>query len=406
MALTLYRRHRRDCKAGHQEDLHTSEFDERKKGFRRCECPIIISGSLQKKFKRQSSGRWQWDEAKVISDDLEKAGNWEGYHAPPAEPEAPKTQRISTAFALEAFLARSRNRNNAPATLAKYKTFSNQLSGYCDGKGFVYIDQLTVADMDAFYASWKDGLRAKAKKLDRLKRFSKFCYKRRWITDDLADDLNAPAGSNIVRPKNPFTDEELEEIFKACDQIGPAPGPPRRNWGGEDAKDFIYLSIYTGLRISDVATFDISQRLKGNDVFLRMHKTQRPLFTWIPDWLVERLRARDKRYGSLIFKCGVTHNMKQLTDIWRNKRLAYVFDLAGPFDQTPHPHRFRYTFVRILIDKGVPIPDIAELIGDTEEILRKHYAPWIKPRQERLSRILQEAFEDKPKPNDKVVSIR
>jgi hypothetical protein len=55
------------------------------------------------------------------------------------------------------------------------------------------------------------------------------------------------------------------------------------------------LSIYTGLRISDVATFDTAERLKGNDVFLRMHKTKKELYTWIPDWLVMRLKARERK---------------------------------------------------------------------------------------------------------------
>ena len=150
MPLALYRRHRRDCRAAHPEDLRTSEFDERKKGFRRCECPIIISGTLQKAFRRQSSGRWQWDEARTIANDLERAGNWQGYHTAPPELEPTKPKRISVAFALEAFLARSKNRNNAPATLAKYKTFANQLSAYCANKGYIYLDQLSVADMDAF----------------------------------------------------------------------------------------------------------------------------------------------------------------------------------------------------------------------------------------------------------------
>ena len=60
------------------------------------------------------------------------------------------------------------------------------------------------------------------------------------------------------------------------DTFGPAkPGPGHRNWTGEDVKDFVYLSVYTGLRISDIATFDITKRLDGNDVFLRMHKTNR-----------------------------------------------------------------------------------------------------------------------------------
>ena len=106
----------------------------------------------------------------------------------------------------------------------------------------------------------------------------------------------------------------------------------------------------------------------------------------------------------MIFAAGVTRNAKQLCDIWRNKRLKKVFALAGPWDTSPHPHKFRHTFVRILLEKGVPVPDVAELIGDSEQILRKQYAAWIPGRQDRLSRILQEAFSDRSK--GKVVAIR
>jgi integrase len=127
-----------------------------------------------------------------------------------------------------------------------------------------------------------------------------------------------------------------------------------------------------------------------------MHKTRQPLHTWIPDWLVTRLRAREEKHGALIFRCGVSFTMKQLTDIWRNKRLATVFDLAGPFDEKPHPHRLRHTFVRILLEAGVPENEVAVLIGDTVEILRKHYSRWLPSRQQRLSGILRDAFEKRP----------
>jgi hypothetical protein len=88
------------------------------------------------------------------------------------------------------------------------------------------------------------------------------------------------------------------------------PGPGHRPWSGEDAKDFIYLSIYTGLRISDVSTFNIAERPNGNDLFLRMHKTKKELYTWIPDWLVNRLRDRENKCGALIFRSGEATNMR------------------------------------------------------------------------------------------------
>ena len=43
--------------------------------------------------------------------------------------------------------------------------------------------------------------------------------------------------------------------------------------------------------------------------------------------------------------------------------------------------------------------DVAELLGNTEQIVRKHYAAWIPERQERLTAVLKAAFETKPKPN-------
>lgn len=201
----------------------------------------------------------------------------------PAAAESAHPVRISITDATDAYLARCQNRGIRESTLAKYQTFAKQLRGYADLRGYFFVQQLTVADMDRFYASWKDGKRSRAKKLERLKSFVRFCLKRKWLSEDITEDLEAPEGSSLPANKDPFTDAELERIYKACDALGgpTAPGPGYRNWAGEDVKDFILLSIYTGLRISDVATFDIGERLKGNDVFLRMHKTGKELYTWI-----------------------------------------------------------------------------------------------------------------------------
>ena len=400
MTLALYRRHRRECKASHPEDLRTSEYDERKKGWRRCECPIIASGTLEKKFRRQNTGQWEWEPARLTARAWEAQGTWRMVDPQPQPATVPTKTRVTIREATDAFLAKCKNRAIQPSTLIKYQTFTRQLIAYAESRGYAHLDQLTVTDMDRFYASWTDGIRGRAKKLDRLKGFVKFCLRRKWLEEDIALDLEAPAGSSVTLPKAPFTDEELTRIYAACDSLPPG----RRNWTGEDAKDFIDLSLYTGLRISDVATFDITKRLTGNDVFLRMHKTRQPLSTYIPTWLVTRLRKREKIHGPLIFKAGVTLNAKQLCDIWRNKRLRTIFENSGPWEEPPTPHRFRHTFVRILLEKGVPLSDVAELVGDTPQIVAKHYSRFVKTRQDRLTKILQDAFEDRPR--QKIVAIR
>jgi integrase len=402
MPLALYRRHRRDCKSGHPEGQRTSEYDERKKGWKRCECPIFTSGTLQGRFKRQNTGQWEWTAAQPIARAWETAGSWEGEGpslAAPKAPESPSQQRTSIQDAITAFLAHRENRGLTQSTLKKYRTLTRQLCAFAESRGYIKLDQLGVSDMDVFYASWKDGIRSKAKKLETLKSFVKFCRKRKWMTEDITEDLQAPEGSSIPPNKAPFTDAELDRLFKSCDEIGgPKPrGPGYRPWGGEDVRDFIFLSIYTGLRISDVSTFNIADRLNGNDVFLRMHKTKKELYTWIPDWLVVRLREREKNHGALIFKAGEAATMRNISERWRDN-VGKIFKLAGPFDTPPTPHRFRHTFVRMLLEKGVPIADVAELVGDSEEVVRKHYAKWVPERQARLTKILREAFDDKPKP--------
>jgi integrase len=160
--------------------------------------------------------------------------------------------------------------------------------------------------------------------------------------------------------------------------------------------------VYTGLRISDVGLFRMN-RLKGNEVFLRAKKNGGEVFAYIPDWLRDRLIARSKRFAIRPFLIGHSDRLETVTDMWRRK-IGKVFELAGEFDETPTPHRFRHTFARILLGRGVPVADVADLLGDDEKTVREHYSRWVPERQARLTKILMDAFDDKPKP--KLVAIR
>jgi integrase len=169
----------------------------------------------------------------------------------------------------------------------------------------------------------------------------------------------------------------------------------------------VMLLCWTGLRISDGATFDMSRVSPhpegGANIFLRMHKTKGALFTWVDDWLYDRLLERQKAFGPKIFATGTSERLDTKTDLWR-RRIGKAFDLAGPYEcGKPTPHIFRHTFVRLLLQRGVAPADVAELIGDTEDIVLKHYARWVPERQERLTNILREKLSSAPKP--KLVAI-
>jgi integrase len=154
--------------------------------------------------------------------------------------------------------------------------------------------------------------------------------------------------------------------------------------------------LYTGYRISDATFFDMN-RLRGNEVIIRAQKNGQHVFGVLPDFVRDRLLARAKAHGSRPFIVGRSERLETVTNVWR-RRLAMAFNAAGAFEHTPTPHRFRHTFARILLEKGVSIADVAELMGDDEETIRRHYARWVPERQARLTRVLTEAFVDKPRP--------
>jgi integrase len=137
-----------------------------------------------------------------------------------------------------------------------------------------------------------------------------------------------------------------------------------------------------------------------------MHKTKGPLSTWVDNWLYERLLARERKHGTKIFACGASERLETATDGWRRK-INRAFDLAGAFEcGTPTPHVFRHTFVRLLLQRGVSPRDVADLIGDTEDMVVKHYARWVPERQERLTNILREKLSTAPKPKLAVIRGR
>jgi integrase len=402
MPLNLYRRHRQECEGGHPEESRSGEFDERKKGWRRCACFIFASGTLGGNFKRKYTGKTDWDAARALAAEWEQARSWDGTpKAPqPAPIENPVAPRITIADAIKVFLSNREGAKIAAATLRKYRTFSKQLTGFADRRGYVMLDQLTSSDIDLFYSGLALGPRAKGKRLGTIRAFFRFCMNRKWLHENpVSSDLKPPIGANRVANKAPFTDEELRRIIDACDRMPDVvwrSGMGQGVWTGKDVKDFIWVMAYTGLRISDVGLFHM-KRLNGNEVFLRAKKNGGDVFAYIPDWLRDRLTARAKRCGVRPFIAGQSDRLETVTDMWRRK-IGKVFELAGRFDEPATPHRFRHTFARILLQRGVPVADVADLLGDDEDTVREHYARWVPERQARLTKILKDAFDDKPKP--------
>src|ERR1019366_9514220 len=58
-----------------------------------------------------------------------------------------------------------------------------------------------------------------------------------------------------------------------------------------------------------------------------------------------------------------------------------------------HPHMFRDTFAVEMLVAGVPLEQVSILLGHKSvKITEKHYAPWVKARQEQLAANVRKAW--------------
>jgi site-specific recombinase XerD len=104
----------------------------------------------------------------------------------------------------------------AHSTVRKYKLLKRQMEEFAKGRGLRFLVEFDLPSVSQFRASWKDGPRSSAKKLERLRAFFRFAQKRKWIAENPPADLKAPRVT--LCPTLPFTSAEMLRILAAIDK--------------------------------------------------------------------------------------------------------------------------------------------------------------------------------------------
>jgi len=363
--LTIYRRHRKDCK-------------QRTKGrkYRHCQCPIWVDGALGGKEMRESLKLRDWRRAQDL------IREWEAENRRPAQQE----HQVTIKDAHTRFIADAEARKLNDATLNKYRLLFRQLDGFAETYKLQFLKQLDLDALATFRATWTQGPRTSLKKLERLRAFMRFAEKRKWIDDNPATELKAPKVPN--KPTMPFTREEMIRIFAALEPYGKSAGA--RN--ARRLRAFVLLLRYSGLRIGDATQLDVS-RLDGNKLLLHTQKTGVPVYCVLPDVVVEALNVAPCSSERYFFWTGASkvHSAKGK---WQ-RRLQRLFEFA----KVPkgHPYQFRDTFAVELLLAGVPLDRVSILLGHSSiRITGRHYAPWTRSRQEQIEADLRAAWANDP----------
>lgn len=214
VALNVYRRHRQDCEVGHPEESRSGEFEERKRGWKRCACIIFASGTLAGKFKRKSTRQNDWERAREI------VSGWKdwGGELPALVPETISVSKVTVDRAVKAFLA-THAESSAPATQRMYRYMMNRFRKFSELKGYLLLDQWGPIDVREFRASWEVAPNTATKNMTILKSFFEFAVSNEWIVRNparLIKDLRNRS-ENRSKERIPFSDEELARMFEACE---------------------------------------------------------------------------------------------------------------------------------------------------------------------------------------------
>lgn len=253
----------------------------------------------------------------------------------------------------------------------------------------VFVADLTPAHLTAWRASWKFSDYTGAQRWGMVRSFFNFCEQQGWIQDSPARKLRRMAYERGSRTAI-FTDKQYETILDAVPKYEPenVPAATRASWQ-QRITTFIELLRWSGMALIDAVQY--RPELVGKDGVLRYRRQKTGVLATVPlpEHLIALLRSvpleRDSIGPDQPFRTkGYTPHSDTIT--WR-KRLMKLFAVAGIKEcrnelgksRKAHPHQLRDTFAVWNLRYGVPLHDVAKMLGHSNPtITAKAYLPWVK----------------------------
>jgi site-specific recombinase XerD len=289
--------------------------------------------------------------------------------------------------------------DSAHGTWRKYRSSLRLLTSFCEQAGISALAGVTIEVLEDFRRSRAISQVTGKSELQALRTFFAHCVSRKWLSTNPAKELKAPKN---LRPNEvvPYTLHEESLILAACDQIGG--GKYNRSGARYEqlrARAMVMLLRHTALRISDVCTLRkdavSSDPGKGTwRVHVRTQKTGEPVSLPIPETLKLLLDAlplpRNAAMDCPYFFWNGESCRRAVVGI-AERTLSAVFKKSGV--KKAHAHRYRHTLATRLLERGATFEQVADILGNSPEVVRKHYAKWSPGRQDNIDRLMIAHFD-------------
>jgi integrase/recombinase XerD len=365
METVVYTKHSPDCP-------HKSN-----RFYRRCRCRKWIYIAVER--RRVPAGTRSWEQAQAKAR-LMSEGK-------PTD----TLDRTTVVHAIDEFLQDKKVQNLADSTLSKLDTiFRKQFGRWCRSNALVYLDELKLAHLEKFRASWKDAPLARRKKQERLSGFFHYCVRHKWIDDNPIEALSKVRVSQS--PTLYFTKEEFATLVDTVPLMYMDPRGANGNPDGlrQRLLAMVVLLRWSGLRIGDAVTLERTRLTADGKLMLYMAKTGEHVFVPLPAETAQLLRDLPNSNPKYFFWTG-NGLVKSLVADWQ-RTFRKMFSLAE-LGKRCHPHMFRDTFAVEYLLAGMPLEQVSILLGHKSiKVTEKHYAPWVRARQEQLEESVKKAW--------------
>jgi integrase len=294
----------------------------------------------------------------------------------------------------------------------KARLILGKLKAFLEKRKKLTVAEIMFSDLVEFRAGWSDALTTQRRNQEAMKGFFRFCVKSDFIVKSPATDLDSiPEG----RPKTePFTREEMDRIFPAVANLPDEYG--RRGQPiADQTRAFILVMRYTGMSIGDAAKLE-KTAVDGCRIRTYRKKTGEDVFAKVPPFVIEalnraphdseryffwtgegKLHTRTSKWGSRLQRLFVAADVRTVESEKKRRsggKLKTEAETVKVSKATPH--MFRHTLVRDLLERGTPMEEIAELLGNSMKVVEKYYSKWDIRRQARLEKTLEDFWQNDP----------
>lgn len=371
--------------------------------WKRCRCPKWLYINNNGERSQRSAKTRSWERAEEARRGVERDS--EEIEQRKRAGEGPKHESIMLLkHAVSRFLAAKKKENLSDSTIAKLTTiFEKQLLTWAAGQNIETLEQIGGEELEAFRATWKDAPLARKKKQERVIGFFYYCQRMGWIRSNPAMLLGRVKVNE--KPTDYFTKDEFNKIVDATYVYNP------KAWNSEPrnqatrVRTLVWLMRWSGLAISDAVGLERSRLNKSNELLLYRAKTGQPVFVPLPHDVAEALRnippgpKPNPRYffwsGNGLLKSAVSDWQRSLRRVFQLAEIQHEDGIA----KRCHPHMFRDTFAVEMLLAGVPLEQVSILLGHKSiKITEKHYAPWVKARQEQLTKNVRNSWPGATRP--------